>query len=528
MITPELITYIEAELRRSVSKDAIQNALIGAGWKPTEVAEAFHVVEERAAKGETTPYIPPAIIHETTPEAPISFSLQTKEDSSYSATKHVVSTPGHLEQFTGVTLSEKKKSPIAPLLVISAALILLGVGYVFIKPFLTSPKTYVALIEKEITTAKSITFSGSYEITAPATLIFPDPVLLSSFGGIVARTQTAKIKASFFGTDDWYDLRAKKNEIKINATASVASSKEVSFPSSVRRISESLYVKLPETGSLFDPTATAAGANWLRYDTNDFVAAYAYGFLGNTKLYENTLPRFLMPILASAVVTAEPTSVPPLSTLTVAYDPKTVTELFSESLFTGDAFQNSQVFTSRYTITGFSQSPYGELSFDKSRMLRKASIVFGFDTKEYATPIHVQLDLSLDGYNTPPAINIPTQVISLAELKKQSALLTVPEGLRPFFTDIHTITSIFKGTNKDSFKGVCADAEGGATDESALTISVVTSKLASAGYPGGICKDTSTAWMYYVPNPTENSFFCTDSRDFSGKTSREPIGEKCN
>jgi hypothetical protein len=41
MITPELITYIETEIRRGVTNDAIQNALIGAGWKATEVAEAF-------------------------------------------------------------------------------------------------------------------------------------------------------------------------------------------------------------------------------------------------------------------------------------------------------------------------------------------------------------------------------------------------------------------------------------------------------------------------------------------------------
>lgn len=532
MITSELITYIETEVRRGVTNDAIQNALIGAGWKATEVGEAFRVVQDRTEKGETgTPYTPPVPIQkpepvETTPLHPASFQAKVTEDTHFSAVTRVGMSSGHLEQFNGVTVEEKKSTKPMIAIGIFLGLLVLGIaGFFFVKSYTSNPSRYLGTIEKTITQAKSITFSGEYELQAPAALVFPDAVLTSSFGGTSARTSTAVIKSTFLGVDDWYDLRSKKSETKLNTKATVGIVNPIDFSSTIRRAGESLYIRLPEAGSLFDASASSAGANWVRYDTGDFVSPYAYGFLGNTKLYENALPRTLMPLLISATQNGTIITDGLFTKIPVSYNTAIATELFSQMVLVGDGFQKSQIFAAKYAIEGTTESPTGEFSFDSNKVLRQATISFGFKATEYKVPIHIKLTLSFDNFNTPPSINIPTQVISLDELKKQSALLTLPEGLRSFFGDVHKITSVYKGTHKDVFSGVCEDSQT-LGDVSILDIATVSGNVLLAGYSGVTCRDTDTAWVYYASQ--NGKYYCTDSRDFSGEVTREPVGDKCN
>lgn len=533
MINPDLISYIESEVARGVTNDLIQNALIASGWNPIDVAEAIRKVAERVQKGESgKPYIETETNQKNTeatltPEHPVSFHTNVREDSNFSAVAYTATSPAHIEQFTGVTITEKKSSfSIIPIVVVIGILILGGLGFYFFKSFSSSPERYFSGITKTISSAKSITFSGDYEIKAPTALVFPDSIITSSFGGITARTLPTVIKSSFFGVDDWYDLRDKKSETKINTSVTVGTNKSISFASTIRRASESIYIKLPESGALFDKDVTEAGANWVRYDKNDFIPSYAYGFIGNTKLYENAMPRFLLPLLESATSTGVPTTNGALTVIPVNYNSNIATTFFTELIFLGDTYQNSQIFGPSYTLLGITKGVTGEFSFDSAKKLRKANINIGFKAKGYDVPIEITFNLALDNFNIPPSINIPTQVVSLDELKKKSELETLPESLRSFFKDVKTVASIYKGTHQDSFKGVCNETQGLEETGTALTISEIKNKMTLSGFAGVTCRDTDTAWVFYVTN--NGKYFCIDSRDFSGSISRVPSGEKCN
>jgi hypothetical protein len=90
---------------------------------------------------------------------------------------------------------------------------------------------------------------------------------------------------------------------------------------------------------------------------------------------------------------------------------------------------------------------------------------------------------------------------------------------------VHKITSVYKGTHKDVFKGVCKDSQT-LGDVAILDIVTVSGNVILAGYSGVTCRDTDTAWVYYASQ--NGKYYCTDSRDFSGEVPKEPIGDKCN
>jgi hypothetical protein len=206
--------------------------------------------------------------------------------------------------------------------------------------------------------------------------------------------------------------------------------------------------------------------------------------------------------------------------------PNALVTYFGNIFQISDKLGQSANIGTKYTVTALTELPTGELTFGDDGVVKKAVIVFGYKTKEFTLPVHVRFTLSFDRFNLPPSINIPALVVPYAELTGKNAAADLPEALQGFFSDVRTIASVYKGVHDNSYKGVCQKSGLDGEEGTELTIPFVAAKVAASGYDAPVCYDTATAWSFYTRNPM--GYYCTDSRGFSGKATRQPLGDKCN
>ncbi len=556
MITNDIIIYIENEVKRGVSHEAIGEALVSAGWKALEVADALRIVTEREHTGTTgTPYTTVAAAmlpqKETINQAAVTHTLDAKPQDAFhpDSQLHIAPVadmkpseglpmggfiPGSNAALPEVKIVEEKtvveeKKPehhkLLPVLIVFGVLILGVAGYFFLSPMLNNPGKKIATVTSLAETAKSIQYSGEYDITAPTGLIFPDRILISKYGGTSARQTTATIKGAFMGVDDWYDYKSKKNEVKFNTKINVAGAPTMDFSSTSRLIGNALYSKLSESAAIYDEKIANQGANWVRFDEGMDVPMYAYGFWGNANLYSQGFPRALAPYIAGVSVGASQ-KLPTGETVVSVRYPDAIVTYFNSIFITGDKLGVSGSIGSKYPVNSLTELPSGEITLGPDGVIKKAVMAFAYKTKDYTIPVRIRFTLSFDRFDTPPAINIPSLVVPFASLEKSDTLSNLPEGLQGFFSDVRTIASVYKGTNENSYKGVCSK-KGEQTEESTeLTVPYVSDKVFASGYEMPVCTDTDTAWSYYTHNAS--GYYCTDSRGFSGKAARQPLGDKCN
>lgn len=560
MITNDIIVYIENEVKRGVSHEAISEALVAAGWKSLEVADALRVVSERALSGATgTPYVPVAAemlparesinqnaVKETleakaptaaggmvNPESQIHiapFVPQTAEDrlpiGGLIPNSNIAVPEAAITETSSEKIADKPEHHrLLPVLIVFGVIVLGVASYFFLSPIINNPSKKIANVSSVVEGAKSVQYSGEYEVNAPAGLVLPDKILISNFGGTAARQSNATMKGAFMGVDDWFDYKSKKNEVKFITKINVGSGTSIDFTSTSRLINNALYVKLSESMAMFDDVVANQGANWVRVDDGMQVPNYAYGFWGNANLYTQGFPRALARYIATATPGEIQKDVDGSTTISVRYDDSLV--MYFNSIFnTGDKLGISGSLGSKYPATSLTELPTGQITIGGDGVIKKATFGFAYKTKEYALPVRIRFSLSLDRFNAPPTINVPSLVIPFANLSKGDSSSTLPEGLQGFFGDIRTIASVYKGSNTNSYKGVCIK-KGEQSDESTeLTIPFISDKIVATGYELPTCADTDTAWSYYTRDTS--GYYCTDSRGFSGKAARQPLGDKCN
>ncbi len=561
MLTNDIIAYIENEVQRGVSHPGINDALVAAGWKSIEVADAFRVVTERAIAGTTgLPYMPPAesshpqkesinqaAVTETLAMNKAAVGAQSDESAIHTVPtaetiaadklpvggfipNSSVAVPDLKITETSATQIKEESSHVEhhrliPVLIGLGALVLGVAGYFFLAPFLDNPAKKVASLVAIAETSKSIQYSGEYQITTPAGLLLPDKVLLAHFGGTTARDSNATLQGTFLGVDDWFDFRSKKNEVKFSDKISVAGGTPMEFSTTSRLISGALYAKLSESDAVFENAIANQGANWLRFDDGGDVPMYAYGFLGNADLYGKGLARTLATYISAATIGTADKQATGDTVIAVRY-PDAVVTYFTSIFATGDKVGISGSIGPKHPATSFVDLPAGEITVGVDGMVKKAVIGFAYKTKDYALPVRVQITISYDRFDTPPAINIPSLVIPFTDLTKKDAASNLPSGLEGFFNDIRTIASVYKGTNADSYKGVCIKKGEDSVDSTELTIPYISNKVMASGYALPVCSDTETAWSYYTNDAS--GYYCTDSRGWDGKVARKPLGDKCN
>lgn len=517
----ELINYIENETKRGVSIEAIQEALTTAGWQALEVADALRSFAERS--------------HAVPNDQPVS-TLNIVENSG-GATSHNIPS-GFIPKYEDGTVEDvnvespdenkgnkSKHSGLFLMGIILSLIALLAAGYFFVLPIINDPAKKVRDIIPVIESARSIQYSGEYEITAPAGFIISDKILQSNFGGISARQATAKINGTFFGVDDWFDYKSRKNEVKFSTKINVVDEKSIDFSATSRLVADTFFAKLSESTAIFDSFVANQGANWVRFNSDENIPMYAYGLFGRSSLYTNGFARELASFFSTANVGGEVTNELGEKTIAVTYS-ENIVNYFNTILAVGDRLGETTSIGAKYSVSALTELPFGELTFDKDNKIKKATISFGYKTNEYTTPIHLRFTISYDRFDVLTTINIPSLVVPFEDLKKSDALSDLPETLKSYFSDIRTIASVYKGINSNSFKGLCLKqgAEGESGTE--LTVPFISEKILSSGFQQPICADTDTAWGYYTRNV--NGYFCTDSRGFSGKVSVQPIGDKCN
>lgn len=583
MITNDLISYIENEVKRGVSHEAINQALISAGWKALEVADALRIVSEREHNGQTgTHYTPSPTANipqkETINQSAVNHTLGAVDKASHTelgilaqAQEHtppiqpinptspvlpaggfipnsgaetavaevkIIEAPIHAPTAPGaelgiggvVTAADGKKiehHKLLPVLIVLGLVVFLGGGYFLLSPVINNPAKKIATIVTIAETAKSIQYSGEYEITAPAGLIIPDKVLISSFGGIAARQSPATMKGAFGGVDDWFDFRSKKNEVKLMTKIGlIGGGSPMEFSVTSRLISNALYSKVSESAIVFDGALSNQGANWIRFDEGIDIPAYAYGFFGGANLYSQGFARALAQYIASAEAGASAQQTTGETVIAVAY-PDSIVTYFTSIFITGDKLGVTGNIGPKYPATSLTETPTGEITLAPDGTIAKAVISFAYKTKEYILPVKVKFTISYNKFDTPPAINIPSLVVPYGDLNKKEAIAGLPESLQGFFSDIRTIASVYKGINQNSYKGVCIKKGDETEDSTELTVPYVSSKVFASGYELPVCADTDTAWSYYTKDAS-GAFYCTDSRGFIGKASRQPLGDKCN
>ncbi len=557
MITNDIIIYIENEVKRGVSHDAISEALIAAGWKSLEVADALRIVTERAQNGTTgMPYIP--VVAESMPEKAsinqdaVQQTLSAKPvniinpESQIHIAPVVPQTaedklpmggfiPGSSAAMPEVKVVETATVPaekteiehkrLLPVLVVFAVLILGVGGYFFLSPILKNPAKKLASVVTLAENAKSIQYSGEYDIAAPAGMVFPDKVLVSTFGGTSARQTSTTLKGAFMGVDDWFDYKSKKNETKFTTKVQVASGNPIEFTATSRLISNALYVKLSESAAMFDDAIANQGANWVRFDEGMEIPTYAYGFFGSSPLYNQGFARSIAQYVSAATVGSTQNQANGDAVLYVRY-PDSMVSYFSTLFVTSDKLGVSGSLGPKNPATSLTELPSGQITLGPDGRIKQAILTFAYKTKDYTIPVRVRFTLNYGQIDTAPAINVPSLVVGYADLNKNGAGSGLPEGLQGFFSDIRTIASVYKGINQGSYKGVCI-RKGEATDASTeLTIPYVSDKVFASGYELPVCTDTDTAWSYYTHDTT--GYYCTDSRGFFGKAARQPLGDKCN
>lgn len=562
MLTNDLIAYIENEVKRGVSHEAISEALVAAGWKALEVADALRVVTERMHGGTSgMPYV-----------APVATSIPQKESINQEAVQNVLRDPskesavhtppsqpinpsgdpahsilqsvpvgglmpgsGAESVFQEVKITENRtkdaaKKPehhkLLPILVVFGLLILGGAAYFFLSPILNDPSKKIAELSAQTEVAKSIQYSGEYDISAPAGLLLSDKVLISTFGGIGGRQTTSTMKGAYMGVDDWFDFRSKKNEVKFVTKITVPGNNPVDFTSTSRLISNALYVKLSESSAIFDSSVANQGANWVRFDEGSEVPMFAYGFFGGASLYNQGFSRMLSQYISAAVPTGSVEQPTGDTIVTVSY-PDALVNYFTSIFITGDKLGITGSIGPKYPAMSYTEPPTGEVTIGLDGKVKKATFVFGYKVKEYTVPVRVRFSLSYDRFDLPPTINIPSLVVPFADLSKKDAAVDLPEGLQGFFSDVRTIASVYKGINQSSYKGVCIKKGEETENNTELTIPFISSKVLASGYQLPVCTDADTAWSYVVRDGSGN-YYCTDSRGFSGKAARQPLGDKCN
>lgn len=582
MITNDLISYIENEVKRGVSHESINQALVTAGWKAIEVADALRIVSEREHNGQNgTTYIPSPAAHipqkETINQSAVEHTLNAVDAASHTelgilaqAKEHtppmqpinpstpvlpvggfipnsgaeaafaevkVTETAQHAPVASGATMgvggridSVDGKKPehhgLLPVLIVFGLTVILGGGYFFLSPLLNNPAKKIQSITTVAETAKSIQYSGEYNITAPAGLIIPDKVLISSFGGIAMRQSQATMKGAFGGVDDRFDFRSKKNEVKLMTKIGIGGGTSMDFSVTSRLISNALYSKISESTTVFDQSLANQGANWIRFDEGMDVPAYAYGFFGGANLYSQGFSRTLAQYIGAAVAISNVKQSTGETVITVAY-PDSIVSYFTSIFITGDKIGVTGNIGPKYPATSLTETPSGEITLAPDGTVMKAVISFGYKTKEYSLPVKVRFTIFYGLLNTPPVINIPSLVIPYSDLEKKNMITDLPEGLQGFFPDIRTITSVYKGINQNSYKGVCTKKGDEIENSTELTVPYVSSKVFSSGYTLPVCADTDTAWSYYTKDAS-GAYYCTDSRGFLGKAARQPLGDKCN
>ncbi len=514
MITNELLTYIENEVNKGTAHGVIMEALVTAGWQRMEIAEAFRMIAERASPDKAgSPMI----------EMPIAVGLPkeaTNIDLKIEPTVVEVKTP---EVFSKEIKPEHHR--LIPILIVFG-LVVFGVGgYFLLGPLLNSPNKKISRIVGVVENLKSIQYSGDYEITAPAGMVLTDKVLVSTFGGIDSRQVPATIKGTFLGVDDWFDSRAKKNEVKFTNKISVQGNKSMDFSATSRLISNAFYAKLSESSTVFDNTISNQGANWIRYDGEMNIPTFAYGFFGKTSLYDKGFARELASFLSDAIP-GNSTNLPTGETIVTVRYADSIATYFSNIFLMSDRLEMSANIGSKFTFTAITELPTGEITFDQNDLIKKAVISFAYKTKEYSLPVRVRFTISYDHFDLSPTINIPPLVVSYSELENKNAATDLPEVLKSFFSDIRTVAGVFKGTNNNSFKGVCQKSGVEGETGTELTIPFISAKILASGFDNPICFDTATAWSLYTHNTT--GYYCTDSRGFSGKANKQPLGDKCN
>ncbi len=516
MITNDVLTYIENEVKRGASHSEIMEAMVSAGWQRIEVAEAFRMVSERANPDKAgSPMIEMPIAvgmpREMTGLGLIPDMSKTQEDFKKSEVPAEPEKPEHHR--------------LIPILIVFGIIVFGIGGYFLIGPLLNNSGKKIKNIITVVENTKSVQYSGDYEILAPAGMVFPDKVLQSSFGGIEARQSSATIKGTFFGVDDWFDSRSKKNEVKFSNKVSVQDNKTMDFSATSRLISNAFYAKLSESGAVFDSIIANQGANWIRYDGDTNIPVFAYGFFGGTNLYDRGFARELAPLLSEAISGGTEKLETGETVVKVKFTDSLV-NYFSNVFLLSDRLEQSDNIGSKFTLTSLTEVPTGEITFDQNDIIKKAVVSFGYKTKEYTLPVHIRLTINYEKFNLPPAINIPPLVVAYSELVNRNAITDLPQVLQNFFSDVRTIASVYKGVNDGSFKGVCQKSGVDGESGTELTIPFVSAKVLASGYDNPVCTDTATAWSYYTHNPT--GYYCTDSRGFSGKANKQPLGDKCN
>ncbi|MEN9582928.1 MAG: hypothetical protein RL641_882 [Candidatus Parcubacteria bacterium] len=533
MKSNDLITYIENEIKRGVAHDTIQDALVAVGWKPLDIADAFRSVAEKthglsASVSENTPAIPTV----TTASPVASVPIEEKPTTNLNIPN--ITSPTTISQKENTSLDIKvtegieqkpKGSKLLLVVVLFGVALLAFLGYFFIRPLVNDPAKKVRAVVETMEKAKSIQYSGEYEISAPAGLVLPDKALVSTFGGLSERQAGAKVTGSFFGVDDWFDYRSKKNEVKFATKISISETINMDFTATSRLIGNAFYARLSESATVFDQALANQGANWVRFDKDMTIPPYAYGFWGGTNLYDRGFPRDLALFISQATVTDSVAQQNGDTVMSVNFT-GAIVDYFSSILFTGDKLGESTNLGPKYDVSSLTELPIGKITFGQGGIIKKAVIVFSYKTKEYTLPVQVKFSLSFDRFDTPPTINIPSLVIPYEDLEKKDAVSDAPEVLKGFFSDVRMIASVYKGVNNDSFRGVCIKKGEESEESTELTIPFISTKIISSGYELPVCSDTETAWSYYTHS--SNGYYCTDSRGYSGKVARQPLGDKCN
>ncbi len=184
MTTPELLSFIRAQLAKGSSKDSIKAILMGAGWEVSDISEAFNIIEPAHVE---IPHVATPISNPVTPT--MSPNTVSKVDMTPFMTPHVqqpVASPISVGAMPSNPMPEVHPKKSHAMLLMMAVIVLLLVGgggaFAYYSGYFESPVAVMAQTSKNLQNSKS----AKFDMTMSLKTRLNDP---------------AKNPTSFFGFD---------------------------------------------------------------------------------------------------------------------------------------------------------------------------------------------------------------------------------------------------------------------------------------------------------------------------------------